>query len=263
MSVNSNNTIGAENVQSNTEPNLSANKDSPSVDQNNPIIGSTSNQGGEILSEDPNWKAVREARKQERKDREAAERKAKEEKERADAMAAALEAVLNKPQNRRDDNPYHTESWGQSEETEEQRIERKVNETLAKKEAEYAQQRAQREAQEYPQRLQREHNDFLQTIAEENLDYLEYHYPEVAGPLNTMPQGYDRWNAIYKAVKRFVPNTNSKKDAQKAENNFNKPKSMSTVQVTERGDNPFPTRIDQSKKAENWERMQRTMNKLG
>lgn len=247
MNVNPNNNAPPENVQQNPEANLSQVQPDPNLSQQ---------QAQESPAEDPNWKAVREARKQERKDREAAEKRAKEKAEEAEALKAALEAVLNKPQPNQQQ-PFYNQSGYQQEETEEQRIDRKVNETLAKKEAEYEQLRRQREAQEYPQRLQREHADFNQIVSEENLDYLEYHYPEVAGPLKRAQEGYDKWSDIYKAVRRFVPNTNTKKDVAKAESNFNKPKSMSTVQVTERGDSPFPTRISEEKKAANWERMQR------
>lgn len=245
----------------NVQQNLDTNTDQVKVDTN--VAQEQSPPIDPLDSGDPNWKAAREARKKERQEREAAEKRAKEEKERADALTAALEVALNKPQrHQREENPYHTPSWDQQEETEEQRIERKVAEVIAKKEAEYEQQRKQIEAEEFPKRLQKDHANFLETVSDENLHYLEYHYPEVAGPLNSMPQGYDRWSAIYKAVKRFVPNTNTKKDVVKAENNFNKPKSMSTVNVTERGDSPYPIHISEEKKRANWERMQRDRYKV-
>jgi hypothetical protein len=230
-----------------------------------PTLAQTAPQAAEApkeeTQEDPNWRAFREARKQDRLQREAAEKLAAQKAEEAAALKAAMDALLNKPQNQ----PQYQQQPGygyQDEETEEQRIERKVLETIEKREAIYEQQRREREHQEYPQRLQRDFSDFNNIVSSDNLDYLEYHYPEIAGPLKRAQDGYDKWSDIYKAVKRFVPNTNHKKEASRAEANFNKPKSMSTTQLTERGDNINPVRIDEAKKQANWERMQRIMNKL-
>lgn len=210
------------------------------------------------LSEDPNWKAVREARKQERKEREEAQRIARDKAAEVEAYKIAMEALLNKQQPQQQYQGYQDSE----EETEEQRIDKRVAQALAKREAELNRQRQEREHQEYPQKLQQQYTDFNQVTNEENLDYLDYHFPEVAGPLKRAPDGFDKWSDIYKAIKRFVPNMNPKKDAARAAENFNKPKSMSTISVTEKGENPYPIRIDEAKRASNWERMQRTMNKL-
>ena len=207
--------------------------------------------------EDPNWRAFREARKQDKALRDAAEKLAHEEKARAEAFKAALEAVTNKPNTQQQySNDY------QQEETEDERIEKKVKAAIAKQKAEYEAQQRDRERQEYPQRLQQTFSDFNQTISQDNLDYLEYHFPEVARPLQRGEDNFEKWADIYKAVKRFVPNTNHKKDAQKAENNFNKPKSISSTSVSPGGEAMPPHRIDEARKAANWERMQNQLKGL-
>lgn len=210
---------------------------------------------------DINWRKFREQRELDRKAREQAEKLAQEERQKAEAMKAAMEALLDKPsqQQNRQDTYNNNDS---SEETEEKRIERQVNAILAQREAIAQKEREAREQQEYPQRLLREYSDFNQVVQEANLDYLEFHYPEVAGPISQMPQGYNRWAAIYKAVKKFVPNVEAKRDMKKAEVNSLKPQG---------GNNPVPPtgtssgpaiRIDEARRAANWERMQKVLKGL-
>ena len=177
----------------------------------------------------------------------------------AAALRAALESALNKQQPIR-----HGYGEDQQEETEEQRIDKRVNEAIAKKEAEYERTRREREQQEFPTRLQNTFMDFNTVCTTENLDYLEYHYPEVAQAFKYAPDGFDKWSAVYKAVKRFVPNTDSKKDIAKAEKNLAKPQSMSVSSPNGGGTstNP-PTRIDDTRRAENWKRMQKAIKGIG
>jgi exonuclease VII large subunit len=239
----------------NIDPNLTQHKVDPNIAQQKVDIKPVDQQP-EAAPEDPNWRAFREARKQDKAMRDAAEKVAQEEKARAEAFKAALEAVTNKPSPQQH-NQYSNDY--QQEETEDQRIEKKVQQAIAKQKAEYEHQQIQREKQEYPQRLQQTFSDFNQTISQDNLDYLEYHFPEVARPLQRGEDNFEKWADIYKAVKRFVPNTNHKKDAQKAENNFNKPKSISSTSVSPGGEAMPPHRIDEARKAANWERMQRQL----
>ena len=131
-----------------------------------------------------------------------------------------MEALVSKP------SPPQQQMY-EPDETEEQRIRRQVNEAIAEKEKKNEEARKEREQQEFPQRLVSTFTDFDKVCSTENLDYLEYHYPEVAAPYKHLPEGFDKWAQIYKAVKRFVPNPESGKDQKKAEKNFNKPQSMS------------------------------------
>lgn len=217
-------------------------------------------ENGTEAPEDQNWKAFREARKQDRIQREQAEKLAAQKAQEAEALKQAMEALLNKsaPQpNTQQYNQYYNQ---QPEESEDEKIEKKVAAILAKREAESEQQRRQREQQEYPQRLQQTYSDFSQIVSSDNLDYLEYHYPEVAGPLKRATDGFDKWNDIYKAVKRFVPNTDHKKELSSIEKNMAKPKSMSTTNITPQA-GPSAAVLSEEKRAANWARMQAIMNK--
>jgi hypothetical protein len=210
--------------------------------------------------EDPNWRAFREARKQDRAKTEAAEKKAAEKEAEAAALKAAMEAAFSKEnQSSRHRADLENREYASDEETEDERIENKVKAILAAREAAQDRARAEREQQEYPQRLTQTYSDFDQIVSSENLDYLEYHYPEVANPLRRLGDGYDKWADIYKAVKKFVPNAaNAKKDAARAEANFNKPKSMSISSVSPTGEGaPGSARLSAEKKAENWARMEK------
>jgi hypothetical protein len=209
-----------------------------------------------VAIEDENFKAFREGRKKDRLEREAAEKRAFEKESEARALKEAMEALLNKP-------AESPRNHYQDEETEDQRIEKKVQVAMTKREAESERVRQEQEQREYPQRLQQVYSDFNQAINSDNLDYLEYHYPEVAGPLQKLPDGFEKWSYIYKAVKKFVPNINHKKDQTRAEKNYNMPKSMSTQGITQPGEGIAPHRLDEAKKAANWERMQKQLKGLG
>lgn len=219
----------------------------------------------ETKTEDPNWKAFREARKKDRAEKEAAEKRAAEKDAEVAALKAAMEAAFSKsaptPQAYQQ---YYGINQPEGTETEDERIEKKVQEAIAKKEQEYAKREQEREQLEYPNRLASQYSDFHQTIAQENLDYLDYHYPEVSRPLGRLPDGYDKWADIYKAVKKFVPNsTTAKKDAAKAEVNMNKPRSISSTGITQPGEAATSARLTEERRAQNWERMQKILKGVG
>lgn len=205
-----------------------------------------------------NWKAFREQREADRKAREESDRKAAQKAAEAEALKAALEALTGKSNDRQMNHNYSDDI----EETEEARIDRRVNEAIRKKEEQYERERLEREQREYPQKLQSTFGDFNKVCSSENLDYLEYHYPELSIPFKHMPDGFDKWASIYKAVKRFVPNIDSKNDQIKAEKNLQKPGSISSTGNTHGGNAMPSARLDDSRKAENWARMQRSMKGL-
>lgn len=229
----------------------------PKADISN-INAQTNNVQETESSKDINWKAFKQAREVERKQSEEIAKQAKKSQEEAIALKAALDAVLSKPER----NPRNEHENIENEETEDQRIDKRVNEAIARREAENEKKRREIENQEYPTRLSRDYKDFDQICTTENLDYLDYHYPEIAQAFAYMPQGYDKWSAVYKAVKRFIPNTDSKKDQSKADKNFNKPQSASSPGMTHSSDNAPTHRLDDKRKAENWARMTQRMNKL-
>lgn len=211
-------------------------------------------------AEDPNWRAFREARKKDRAEREAAEKKAAEKEHEIAALKAAMEAAFSKsaPTPQAYQNYYGMPE--QQEETEEQRIERKVNEMLTKKQHQYEKERQEQEHKEYPQRLMKSYPDLNQVVSQENLDYLDYHYPEVSRPLQRLGDGYDKWSDIYQAIKKFVPNaTNARREAAKADANFAKPKSISSTGLTQNTNSQDSARLTEDRKASNWQRMQQIM----
>jgi hypothetical protein len=213
----------------------------------------------EIKSEEnkTNWAAFRQQREVERKAKEESDRRAKEKEAEAIALRAALEAAVSKPYRQNDNNDH-----GDIAETEEQRIDKRVREIIAERELEFSKKHAEKERQEAPQRILQTYPDFNQVVTTENCDYLDYHYPELTAPFKYMPEGYDKWNAMYKAVKKLVPNPESKKDMQKADKNLNKPGSISSVGNAS-GANAMPSaRLDEQRKSQNWERMQKVLKGL-
>lgn len=201
-----------------------------------------------------NWKKFKEARALERKQAEEVLARAAQKEAELVAVKAALEAVVNKPQ--------QNQSYADQEESEEQRIDKRVNAALAQREAQLHKERADREAQEMPQRLVQMHGDFNQVCNASNLDYLEFHYPEVAAGFKHMPESLDKWTNIYKAVKRFVPNTDIRKDQAKAETNLKKPQSLSNSGLAHDTQTRTTSILTEDRRAENWARMQKAMKGL-
>lgn len=209
----------------------------------------------EETPEQINWKKYREERKKERQAKEEAERIARQREQEAEALKKALEAALDKKPSRSDydsDDDYEDDA-------------KKFESIVEKKFAEYERKRQQQfeeeERKNFPQKLQQTYSDFGKVCNEENLDYLEYHYPEVAEPFKHMPDSYEKWSGIYKAVKRFVKNPDAERERKKAEQNMQRPKSMSTQASTQSGDS-IPMILDDARKHANWERMQRRMKGL-
>lgn len=217
----------------------------------------------EASYEDPNWKAFREARKKDRENMQAAEKRAREKEAEAEALKAAMEAAFARQQPIPAQQQNYSDHYPH-EETEDERIEKKVQAAIAAKEAQYESMRHKREQEEYPQRLVKNYPDFNQTISQDNLDYLDYHYPEVSNPLQRLQDDYLKWEDIYKAVKKFVPNNSTaKKDAMRAESNQFKPKSISSPTITQPVPALAPQHEVEAKRAANWERMQRIIKGVG
>lgn len=210
----------------------------------------TNQEQNEESPEKINWKRFREARQKEREQKIEAEKRAAEKEAEAEALRKAMEALVNKPSS------HASEEY--EDESEQARIQRMVKESLEAERKRMEAEQAQREAQEFPQRLQSTFGDFNQVCSAENLDYLEYHYPEVATAYRYMPDGYDKWSSIYKAVKRFVPNPQAKGEEKKIERNLSRPQSMSVGGMTHSGDTA-PVYLDDARRQANWERMSRVM----
>jgi len=203
-----------------------------------------------------NWKAFREQRETERKAREEAEKRAQQKQEEASALRAALEAITNKP------NQNQLQDSSDIEDSEEKRIDRRVNQIIAEREAQAEQAREERDRKEAPQKILQTFPDFQKVVTTENCDYLDYHYPELTAPFKYMPDGYDKWVAMYNAIRKFVPNNDSKKDMAKADKNLQKPGSISST-GTSTGTGQMPSaQLTEERKAANYARMQRTLKGL-
>ena len=204
-----------------------------------------------------NWKQFREEREKERKEKEEANKRAAEESQRAaarqaevEALKAALSAVVQKKE----------PEYDASEESEEVRIEKKVNAALEKRLQKDEEDRQKREIAEIPRKLQGTFSDFSQVVSQENIDYLEYHYPEVHQGFKNAKESYETWAALYKTIKRFVPNLDSKKEAARIDKNLSKPQSMSQAGMSSTGDSaPRRGDITEEKRLANWARMQKTI----
>jgi hypothetical protein len=249
-------------IQDKVDTNISQKNSDTNISQNPPI----ENKEGE--QEDPNWRAFREARKQDRAQREAAEKRAVEKENEVAALKAAMETAFSKssPTPEAYQQYYGSnQSYDQQEETEDQRIEKKVNKLLADRENKYRQEQEEYERREYPNKLNKNYPDFSQVCSQENLDYLDYHFAEISRPLQRLPDGYDKWSDIYHAVKKLIPNQNrQKQDSAKADANTNKPKSMSTTQLSQPGHASTSSYQEiEQRRAENWARMQKTINRIG
>jgi len=204
--------------------------------------------------EDKNWAAIREQRKADRKAREEADKRAADKAAEAEALRAALEAITNKPNNQ-----YRQED---REETEDEILNKRVDAIIKQRESEFRKQNDERERAEYPSRLRQAMPDFDKVCHPENLDYLEYHHPEITEPFKHMPDGYKKWEAIYKVTKKLIPNLDHKQDQKRMEQNLSKPGSVSSTGTTQGiGIAPSP-RLTEEKRMENWRRMQRDIKGL-
>lgn len=204
--------------------------------------------------EDKNWAAIREQRKADRKAREEADKRAADKAAEAEALRAALEAITNKP------SPQYRQE--EREETEDEVLNRRVDAIIKQREAEYMRKNEEREKAEFPTRLRQALPDFDKVCDAENLDYLEYHHPELIEPFKHMPEGYKKWEALYKVTKKLVPNLDRKDDQKRMEKNLMKPGSISSTGTTQGVGIAPPARLTEEKRMENWRRMQRDIKGL-
>jgi hypothetical protein len=235
------------------EPPKEQEKVATSVDQQNVAI----NVDQKETHEDPDWRAFREARKKDIAEREAAIHKAQEKEAEVAALKAAMEAAFSKSQ------PQQQQYAEQGDETEDERIEKKVTAAIAKRDAEYRKTQAERERTELPDRLAKAFPDYGQVVNEENGAYLEYHHPELYRTLMRQPENFDTCSDIYKLVKKYVPNaTTAKREMAKADANVAKPKSISSIGMTQPGEAKTSVILSEERKAANYARMQKVLKGL-
>jgi ribosomal protein L9 len=200
-----------------------------------------------------NWRKFREEREKDRKALQEAQKAAEQRKAEAEALKLAMESILSKDQPLPQQEQY-------SSQTEDDIIEKKVLQALEKQRHQIEQERLKKEEIELPRKLEQTYRDFNHVCKEEHLDYLEFHYPEVAAGFKYMPNGFDKWSSIYKAVKRFVP-LDYKEDQNRIKENASKPKT-SLPNMTDTKPTGAPWVLTEERKKANWERMQRDMKNL-
>ncbi len=205
-----------------------------------------------------NWKKFREDREIERKARKEAEEMASKKHAEAEALKAAMDALLNKQQPQQNQQQYQNEY---NEETTEQVIERKIKAAIEKDRQSQREEQQRIEAQTYPQRIIQEHKDFNNVCTPENMDYLEYHYPEVATAYRYMPDGFEKWSSIYKAIKKFVP-SGKKEDEARMIKNAQKPQANIPT-MTDTKPQTSGWKLTEERRKENWERMQKDRRSIG
>lgn len=202
--------------------------------------------------QDINWKRFREQRKKEREELEKERKRREEQEAQAKALQKALEEYANKSQKQQQ--PQRSSGWV-SDEDEDKRIERKLQEWEEKRRKE----REEEEKRQLPQYLRQAHTDFDQVVNQDNIDYLEYHYPEVVKAFYHMPDSYEKWDSLYKSIKRFLPSGREKQiNQEKAQQNLNKPQSPNVEGMTQTPDT-VPQYLDEERRKNNWERMRRIM----
>ena len=206
-----------------------------------------------------NWRKFREEREKERKAAQELAEKARQKEAETEALKKALEAVVNKPQ------PQQQQTYGyyENEETDEQRTQRLIAEALQKERQKQEEAQRQRDQQMVPLRLRQDMPDFDKICNAENLDYLEYKNPKLANALGSMPDSYEKWSAVYDAVKTIIPNQFTKEDQRRMEQNQLKPQ----ANVNAMGSNDNPKRNTwkeiEAQRAANWKRMQQDSKSLG
>lgn len=206
-----------------------------------------------------NWRKFREDREKERKARQEAEELAAKKHAEAEALKAAMEAILNKqpqPVQQSYQNDYQSDQ-----ETQEQIIERKIKEAIEKDRQAQREEQARIEAESYPKRVMQQHPDFNQVCTAENVDYLEYHYPEITNAFKYMPDGFEKWTSLYKAVKKFVP-VGKREDEARINKNAQKPQAHLPT-MTDTKPQTSGWRLTEERRQANWERMQKDRKSIG
>lgn len=232
------------------ETNTNITEENKQIQQNQEDVQNTTEV--QETQEQINWKKFRQQREEELKKAREAEELARKKAEEAEALKAALEAVLNKQSIQNS----HSNINFETDDDDETIFRKRMEKLLAEREEQFKKQQEQQERQQLPQKLQQTYNDFQNVCTQENLDYLEFHYPEIATAFQHMPDGFDKWSSVYKAVKRFVPNLSSQKTVNKIEQNLNKPQSLNTG-LSSTSDTTPHIYLDEEKKKANWNRMKK------
>ena len=111
-----------------------------------------------------------------------------------------------------------------------------------------------RDKEEMPEKLKEMHKDFDDVVQKDNLQYLDYHFPEVSGVLNILPEGLDKWSRVYKMIKKLVPNT-GRGDLRRLEKNANKPQNVAAATAPPSNEQGYGRTLSEGEKKENYKRL--------
>lgn len=204
-----------------------------------------------------NWQKYREARERDRKALKEAQEREEKRRQEVEALKAALESVVSKPT----PNDHQQTNYYEEDEDEQKRIERLVKEQIERDREARKKEEAEREQKEIPNRLAQTFPDYEQVCSDENCDYLLFHHPELAAGFRHMPDNFDKWATVYKAIKKYVPYQNKEGDKKRMERNLSKPQSnphssMDTSPQT------VGWKLTEQRRSENWRRMQSDMKNV-
>jgi len=188
--------------------------------------------------EEANWKKFREQRAHEKAALQRSQENERKSQQESALLKKALTEVIDNGQLGSDD----------TEESEDARIKRLVDASLKE-----------RDANEFPTKLRQIYSDFDSVCSAEAIEYLEFKEPELALALRYMPEGLEKYSTLYKAVKKRVP-SGGKKEKHMMEANANKPRATSIPGTTQLGTEANIGFLSESRKAENWKRMQQIQN---
>lgn len=206
-----------------------------------------------------NWKKFREEKIKERKAREEAERLAKQKMQEAEALKKAMEALIETQKTPQQNNSDFNNIL--YDEDEEKRIQRLIDDRLNQERKKYQEDLARAEAQKLPQLIQQNMPDFNQVCTQENVDYLYYKNPSLAKSLEMVPNSYNKWAAVYEAVKGLVP-LQAKNDSNIMQRNLAKPQSAAAV-LTDTKPETQGWQLSEQRKKENQLRAKRESRQIG
>ena len=226
-----------------------------------------SESGSEPTEEEKNWKAFRDGRDSDRKAKEAAEQKASERQEQIDSMALAMaqmqagQSPTNPPisqqvteellgQLQTDDIP----TGGEIMQYFQKMLPEALEKHAAKSEEKRAKDRAEEDAKQMPAKIRAANRDFDEIVTKENLDYLDYHHPLIAKGLERQGHTLEKWNDVYAAVKKYVPQM-EKRDVARMDHNANKPQHVSQANAGVSAESGMTRRLSESEKAANYKRL--------
>lgn len=197
------------------------------------------------------WRKYKEARRKDKAEMEEQRKRSQEKDKEVSALRAAMESLLDKPKTQSSSDEHQ-------EETDEQRIAKLVREEIQKDRQIEAKKREEQELKDLPINVRRNLSDFDQVCSQTNIDYLEYHYPEIFRAFQHMPDSMEKYSSVYKAIKKLIPNTNTRKEEARVEKNLSKPQSLSSPGMTSTGDQA-PNNLTEQRRKDNWERMNRVL----